>query len=133
MILTHRYFSIVVMEAPHSAVQEAIKEQSKHLDKLPDEDPIESDTHGFVSAESDSHKRILRKRQTSKRKPKASGSSSKSKIIEIAVFTDSHLYKTWKSRYPKDTITKLNQYVLAVINNVRKNRKFQNIHNPYNL
>ncbi len=64
------------------------------------------------------------KKQKSKnahKKPpnKASSSASgKAQVVEIAVFTDEKLYKIWQSRYPKDTTTKMNQYILAVINNV---------------
>lgn len=60
------------------------------------------------------------KSKKSQKKPpkKAASSSGKGQVVEIAVFTDDRLYKTWQSRYPKDTMTKMNQYILAVINNV---------------
>lgn len=56
----------------------------------------------------------------SKKPPKKDASTSgKSQVVEIAVFTDDKLYKTWKKLYPKDTTKKMDQYILAVINNVR--------------
>ncbi|CAL8069888.1 unnamed protein product [Orchesella dallaii] len=48
----------------------------------------------------------------------AQSSSTPTRVVEIAVFIDSKLYSIWQGRYPKDTMTSMNQYVLAVINNM---------------
>ncbi|ODN05173.1 A disintegrin and metalloproteinase with thrombospondin motifs 18 [Orchesella cincta] len=47
-----------------------------------------------------------------------SSSSTPPRVVEIAVFVDEKLFKVWEGRYPKETKTSLNQYVLAVINNM---------------
>lgn len=59
-----------------------------------------------------------RKGPSSSKRAVASTTPSKIRVVELAVFTDEKLYKTWQSRFPKDTTAKMNQYVLAVVNNV---------------
>jgi hypothetical protein len=41
------------------------------------------------------------------------------KTVEIAIFTDSELYKLWTKRYPNEAKGKLKAFVLNLVNNVR--------------
>jgi len=46
------------------------------------------------------------------------GMKSLKRVIELAIFTDERFWRKWASTQPTDTETKINQYILALVNNV---------------
>jgi len=71
--------------------------------------------------------------QTSTKKPKTKASSSGvQEVVEIAVFTDPEFYTEMQIRYPKETNTKIKEYILTLVNAVRGIIS-QSQHNFYSL
>ncbi|ODN05176.1 A disintegrin and metalloproteinase with thrombospondin motifs 7 [Orchesella cincta] len=55
------------------------------------------------------------RRQNIRRKP---GKKSVKRVIELAIFTDERFWRKWASMHPTDTEKKINQYILALVNNM---------------
>ena len=53
-------------------------------------------------------------------KPRASASKSRKHVVEIAVFTDEDFYNTLRKKFPSDTVNKLTDYVITIVNAVSK-------------
>lgn len=93
-------------EAMKKARQQMMKDQETLNDESDDDDD---------SGETSS---VYETRQMTKKIAKKNKKSSKNRVIELAIFTDEAFYRKWAAMYPEDTVKKINQYVLTLVNNV---------------